>query len=177
MGSGERPIGAAKGKQSDTEALCQTPPPFLTATPMPKQHRALGASVFRTVDLGGAFVNWSSRVLRVPSDAWALRPRTFMFLCQQSRSGHVACLALWVFRIVHHLLPHVPRTVYRGSSALVPATLGVGSVRQRGGRVLFRVYYTAADDSDGASSPMQKVILHSLPTDLLRKAPRAVFGS
>ena len=26
MGSGERPIGAAKGKQSDTEALCQTPP-------------------------------------------------------------------------------------------------------------------------------------------------------
>ena len=27
MCSGERPIGAAKGKQSDTEALCQTPPP------------------------------------------------------------------------------------------------------------------------------------------------------
>ena len=27
MSSGERPIGAAKGKQSDTEALCQ-PPPF-----------------------------------------------------------------------------------------------------------------------------------------------------
>ena len=27
MSSGERPIGAAKGKQSDTEALCQTPPP------------------------------------------------------------------------------------------------------------------------------------------------------
>ena len=27
MGSGERPIGAAKGKQSDTEALCQPPPP------------------------------------------------------------------------------------------------------------------------------------------------------
>ena len=26
MGSGERPIGAAKGTQSDTEALCQTPP-------------------------------------------------------------------------------------------------------------------------------------------------------
>ena len=25
MSSGERPIGAAKGKQSDTEALCQTP--------------------------------------------------------------------------------------------------------------------------------------------------------
>ena len=28
MCSGERLIGAAKGKQSDTEALCQTPPPF-----------------------------------------------------------------------------------------------------------------------------------------------------
>ena len=27
MSSGERPIGAAKGKQSDTEALCQAPPP------------------------------------------------------------------------------------------------------------------------------------------------------
>ena len=29
MGSGERPIGAAKGKQSDTEALCHPPPPPL----------------------------------------------------------------------------------------------------------------------------------------------------
>ena len=28
MSSGERPIGAAKGKQSDTEASCQTPPPL-----------------------------------------------------------------------------------------------------------------------------------------------------
>ena len=27
MSSGERPIGAAKGKQIDTEALCQPPPP------------------------------------------------------------------------------------------------------------------------------------------------------
>ena len=27
MSSGERPIGAAKGKQADTEALCQPPPP------------------------------------------------------------------------------------------------------------------------------------------------------
>ena len=27
MSSGERPIGAAKGKQSDTEALGQPPPP------------------------------------------------------------------------------------------------------------------------------------------------------
>ena len=41
MSSGERPIGAAKGKQSDTEALCQPPPPrggnrhFVTAPPPP----------------------------------------------------------------------------------------------------------------------------------------------
>ena len=27
MSGGERPIGAAKGKRSDTEALCQSPPP------------------------------------------------------------------------------------------------------------------------------------------------------
>ena len=39
MSSGERPIGAAKGKQSDTEALCQPPPPhggkhhFMTVPP------------------------------------------------------------------------------------------------------------------------------------------------
>ena len=31
MSSGERPTGAAKGKQSDTEALCQTPPHTHTA--------------------------------------------------------------------------------------------------------------------------------------------------
>ena len=29
MSSGERPIGVAKGKQSDTEASCQPPPPPL----------------------------------------------------------------------------------------------------------------------------------------------------
>ena len=36
MSSGERPIGAAKGKQTDTEALCQTPPPTLPPTPPPR---------------------------------------------------------------------------------------------------------------------------------------------
>ena len=30
MSSGERPVGTAKGKQPDTEALCQTPLPFQT---------------------------------------------------------------------------------------------------------------------------------------------------
>ena len=33
MSSGERPIGAAKGKQTDTEALCQPPPPALSLDP------------------------------------------------------------------------------------------------------------------------------------------------
>ena len=31
MSGGERPVGAAKGKQPNTEALCQPPPPALTA--------------------------------------------------------------------------------------------------------------------------------------------------
>ena len=35
--------------------------------------------------------------------------------------------------------------------------------------------YHAADDYDVASSHMQKVLSYSLPTDLLRKAPRAVL--
>ena len=35
MSGGERPIGAAKGKQSDTEALCQPPPPFCPPPPLP----------------------------------------------------------------------------------------------------------------------------------------------
>ena len=35
MSSGERPIGAAKGKQSDGEALCQTPPPYPPWNPPP----------------------------------------------------------------------------------------------------------------------------------------------
>ena len=33
MSSGEGPISAAKGKQSDTEALCQTPPSARRARP------------------------------------------------------------------------------------------------------------------------------------------------
>ena len=33
MSSGERPIGAARGKQSDTEALCHPPPPTPSVTP------------------------------------------------------------------------------------------------------------------------------------------------
>ena len=33
MSRGEGPIGAAKGKQSDTEALCQPPPPSCNPPP------------------------------------------------------------------------------------------------------------------------------------------------
>ena len=36
MSSGERPIGTAKGKQPNTEALCQPPPPQAKPPPPPK---------------------------------------------------------------------------------------------------------------------------------------------
>ena len=38
MSSGERPIGAAKGKQSDTEALCQAPPSHTHTAARTKTH-------------------------------------------------------------------------------------------------------------------------------------------
>ena len=39
MNSGERPIGTAKGKQPNTEALCQPPPPRAhPAIPPPPAH-------------------------------------------------------------------------------------------------------------------------------------------
>ena len=40
MNSGKRPTGTAKGKQPNTGALCQTPPPTL------KQHSGLGPNAF-----------------------------------------------------------------------------------------------------------------------------------
>ena len=50
MSSGERPIGAAKGKQSDTEALCQSPPLPKHRTSTKVTHRANGknASLYIT---------------------------------------------------------------------------------------------------------------------------------
>ena len=39
MSSGERPIGATKGKQSDTEALCHPPPPGTPPPSGPRFHR------------------------------------------------------------------------------------------------------------------------------------------
>ena len=45
MSSGERPIGAAKGKQSDTEALCQPPPPpAFQDPPLPTRTDTVGWS-------------------------------------------------------------------------------------------------------------------------------------
>ena len=49
MSSGERPIGAAKGKQSDTEALCQPPPP-----PSIIKQRPDGGRGWRRADQGNA---------------------------------------------------------------------------------------------------------------------------
>ena len=40
MSSGERPMGAAKGKQSDTEALCQSPPQPPSCRPDTKHNPA-----------------------------------------------------------------------------------------------------------------------------------------
>ena len=49
MSSGERPTGAAKGNQSDTEALCQPPPPppvpFCMASPRPFKTRCAGSRI------------------------------------------------------------------------------------------------------------------------------------
>ena len=44
MSSGERPIGAAKGKQSDTEALCQPPPN--PADAHPSAHKSVRESAW-----------------------------------------------------------------------------------------------------------------------------------
>ena len=38
MSSGERPIGAAKGKQPNTEALCPPPPPLKSYPAAPADH-------------------------------------------------------------------------------------------------------------------------------------------
>ena len=56
MSSGERPIGAAKGKQSDIEALCQPPPQDPPPPLLPFQCLRLTAKILlrrlqRQVDL------------------------------------------------------------------------------------------------------------------------------
>ena len=55
MSSCERPIGAAKGKQSDTVALCQPPPPLLTPPPLypPPQPQQEPRALVSPVTSGG----------------------------------------------------------------------------------------------------------------------------
>ena len=58
MSSGERPIGAAKGKQPDTEALCQTPPPP-TVTLCHFLHRCLSQPMGQVgCRVGACLVAW-----------------------------------------------------------------------------------------------------------------------
>ena len=45
MSSGERPIGAAKGKQSDTEALCHPPPPTRAAARQNNELRMVAMTI------------------------------------------------------------------------------------------------------------------------------------
>ena len=49
MSSGERPIGAAKGKESDTEALCQPPPPFKQHSGGDHEHQGLFDPLHRSL--------------------------------------------------------------------------------------------------------------------------------
>ena len=51
LSSGERPIGAAKGKQSDTEALCQNPPhrPCRSASARPSSTSPRGSRFCTTI--------------------------------------------------------------------------------------------------------------------------------
>ena len=50
MSSGDRPIGAAKGKQPITEALCQPPPP-----PLKRLGQILFSAIGRSKFFSGAF--------------------------------------------------------------------------------------------------------------------------
>ena len=73
MSSGERPIGAATGKQSDTEALCQPPPPRLCRTPC----LALGPSLQNPcVERTDTWVLW--RDVQTGHSLWARLPRRHM---------------------------------------------------------------------------------------------------
>ena len=49
MSSGERPIGTAKGKQPNTEALCQPPPPPVRPLPPPLLIPGEGSGLLRIV--------------------------------------------------------------------------------------------------------------------------------
>ena len=79
MGSGERPIGAAKGKQPNTEALCQPPPPLhppaLPLWPLagPQVPRNTSPSVTTTGSLAKWWTTWRGSSART----WPGSMRTY----------------------------------------------------------------------------------------------------
>ena len=78
--SGERPIGAAKGKQSDTDALCQTPP-------APRLHPPIHTPEYTCLSgFGFGF----SGAQHVPAGKW---PSTLSLGRAQGSSPHTASLA------------------------------------------------------------------------------------
>ena len=63
MSSGERLIGAAKGTQSDPEALCQPPPPPFPLCRIAGQQRECAKAVIKA--RGGGFGLWVMGFLSV----------------------------------------------------------------------------------------------------------------
>ena len=85
MSSGERPMGAAKGTQSDTEALCNPPPFSFTETPLflvadvtsthslGIQHHSADPDVVKCYKVRQVFVRWPIVFFGVTSK-WTNRP-------------------------------------------------------------------------------------------------------
>ena len=107
MSSGERPIGAAKGKQSDTEALCQPPPPTSLYTLGP-------------VTLCGGLVLLDAANRPEKGDPW----EQMILLCSRR-----FCLSLWE-KFWPEPTPHWPKTMYPVNGCPPPppdGMLGLGS--------------------------------------------------
>ena len=64
MTSGERPIGAAKGKQSNTEALCHPPPPAPPQLAVLNQY----CTILSVMHL---FLQYKVSSLHIPSPMWS----------------------------------------------------------------------------------------------------------
>ena len=78
MSSGERPIGAAKGTQSDTEALCQTPPSPYKSNPL---LRAAGGVVSTTFGAMSYFALYKSPPAPLcQSNSWCCFRQNFKLL-------------------------------------------------------------------------------------------------
>ena len=78
LSSGERPIGAAKGKQSDTEALCHPPPPLETKGPFRRGVQctpALLDSDPHDAVKGGGGATGITKMVRCSLRKWARRRR------------------------------------------------------------------------------------------------------